>query len=93
MLTVFAYKAPYFQCETLFYGLTLGLFVLVLRLLQRPHLLTTVLVGSVGALAHLTKASILPTIVLATGLLLIRGIYEQGRSWPIIGKCENGWGV
>ncbi len=81
MLTVFAYKAPYFQCEILFYGLTLLLFVLVLRLLQRPHPLTAVLVGSVGAFAHLTKASILPTIVLATGLLLIRGIYEQGRSW------------
>lgn len=83
MLTVFAYKAPYFQCEILFYGLTLGLFVLVVRLLQRPHPLTAVLVGSVGALAHLTKASILPTIVLATGLLLIRGIYEQGRSWRL----------
>lgn len=62
--TVFIFKAGYFQAELLFYGLNFALFLLMARLLQRPTWPVAILCGGVAALAHLTKASILPGLLL-----------------------------
>lgn len=82
MLTVLAYKAPYCQADVLFYGLSCLLFCLLLSLIDNPCWTTSVLARAVGGLAHLTKASVLPAMGLALGVLLIRGSvvwYQQYR--------------
>ena len=80
-LTVLIYKAPYFQAEILFYGLSFVLFVLLLALVSRPRLVVAVAAGVVAALAHLTKASILPAVALAVAcislLMLLRAFKER----------------
>jgi hypothetical protein len=83
--TVFIYKAPYFQAELLFYGLSFGLFVLLVELVSRPRFSVAVPAGVAAALAHLTKASILPAVALAVacmGLLMLlqwRGASKKER--------------
>jgi hypothetical protein len=61
--TVFIFRAGWFQSELLFYFFNFCLFLLFWRLLERPSLLMAVLAGVMAALAHLTKASILPGLV------------------------------
>jgi hypothetical protein len=74
MFTVFAYNSPYFQTDVLFYGITLVLFYLLFSLVQKPRIQTAVLAGLVGSIGHLTKASVLPAILLAALLLIVRGV-------------------
>jgi hypothetical protein len=73
MFTVFAYKAPYFQTEVLFYGIGLVLFYLLLSLIRKPQIRTAVLAGITAGIGHLTKASVLPALLLAGLCLLLRG--------------------
>lgn len=70
--TMFVYKAPFFQAETLFYGLSFGLFMLMLELIRRPRWPIAAVAGVVGGLAHLTKASVLPAIGLCVACLCLR---------------------
>ena len=74
MFTIFAYKSPYFQPEVLFYGIGLLLFGSLLELIRRPNLSTAVLAGCVGGVAHLTKASVLPSLLLASACLVARTV-------------------
>ncbi len=76
MFTVFAFKAPYFQAEVLFYGMGLVLFYLLLSLIRKPRIRTAVFAGIAAGIAHLTKASVLPALLLAGVLVLIRGIVD-----------------
>ncbi|RMG41636.1 MAG: hypothetical protein D6719_08080 [Candidatus Dadabacteria bacterium] len=62
--TVFVFKAPYFQAELLYYTLFFFAFLTWLKLLESPDLKTAVLSGTLTALAHLTKASVLPGLVI-----------------------------
>lgn len=62
--TVFMFKAGHFQCELLFYFLNLLLFVLCIENLLRPTALRAGVLGLVAGLAYLTKASVLPALVL-----------------------------
>jgi hypothetical protein len=62
--TVFIFKAGWFQAELLFYFLNFTMFYLMWRLLQRPSYILAILTGAVAGLAHLTKASILPGLVI-----------------------------
>lgn len=75
--TVFAYKAPYIQADILFYGLAFALFILMIELLLRPRFTVAVAVGLVGGIAHLTKASVLPGIILCLMCLLARQVFES----------------
>jgi len=74
MFAVFAYKAPYFQADILFYGVGLLLFYLLVTLIRRPEWRTAALAGVTAGVGHLIKASVLPTLLLATPLLIIRGM-------------------
>ena len=73
---VFIFKAGWFQAELLFYFLSFVLFLLMWRTLQRPSWSRAVGVGVTAALAHLTKASILPGLVLFLGVLAEEAIAE-----------------
>ena len=79
MFTVFAYRSPYFQTEVLYYGINLLLFVLLVSLIERPRIQTAGLAGLIGGIGHLTKASILPAVILAVVCLLIRAGIELHR--------------
>jgi len=74
MFTVFAYKAPYFQTEVLFYGINLTLFYLLLSMLKKPGIPIAALAGITAGVGHLTKASVLPALLLAGLCLLLRGL-------------------
>jgi hypothetical protein len=74
--TVIVYKAPFFQPELLFYGESFILFVLILELLKRPRIAIAAAAGLIGGIAHLTKASILPAIVLCLVCLMLRAIIQ-----------------
>jgi len=72
--TLFAYKAPYCQPELLFYGVNLGLFALLVELVERPRAGVALAAGAVAALAHLIKGSVLPGVALTTGCLGIQAL-------------------
>lgn len=69
--TVLAYKAPYFQAEVLYYGLSFLVFVLFAECIMHPRWQIGLASGGAAALAHLTKASVLPAVVLISICLLI----------------------
>jgi hypothetical protein len=80
--TIFIFKAGWFQAELLFYFLNFTLFYLLWRLLQRPSYLLAILAGIVAGLAHLTKASILPGLViwlLVASLQHLWNMFHQRR--------------
>lgn len=80
MFTLFVFKAPYFQAEVLYYGIGLALFCVLLNLVHRPSLKMALLAGCLGGVAHLTKASVLPTLFLAATCLVARsvnGLFRQ----------------
>ena len=70
--TVFAYKSPYFQAEVLFYGVTFLLFVLMVELITRPRVAVAFACGMIGGIAHLTKASVLPGMIVCWFFLFLR---------------------
>lgn len=74
--TVFAYKAPYFQTEILFYTISLILFYLLLKFVKEPTVGIAVLAGGVGGLGHLTKASVIPAITLAVIVVLVQVLFD-----------------
>ncbi|MBN2412342.1 hypothetical protein JXQ31_11675 [candidate division KSB1 bacterium] len=65
--TVFIFKAPYFQCELLYYFLAFFTFLLILKMFTAPTWYYAVLTGVFTGLTYLTKASVMP----ALGLLAI----------------------
>jgi len=69
---VFIFKAPYFQCELLFYTLNLISFLLMTRMLVRPTLPAALAGGVALALAYLTKASVLPGLLLFVVFFVVR---------------------
>ena len=77
--TMFAYKAPYFQAEVLFYPISLFLFYLLLSLVKKPKIKTAILAGFVGGIGHLTKASVLPAVLVASVIVLLRGVISHWR--------------
>lgn len=81
MFTVFAYKSPYFQAEALFYTINFLLFYLLLSLVRKPQILTAVFAGLIGGLGYLTKASVLPAVILAAMLVLVRGAIDLWRQY------------
>ena len=79
---VFLFKAPYFQSELLFYFLNLCSFLLMCGLLRQPDWRRAVLTGTVLGLGHLTKASVLPGLVLFAAASLLKaahGLWQRRR--------------
>ncbi len=64
--TLYLYKAAYVQPELLYYNLFFVSLLLLARLLWRPDWLIACIAGVLLAVAHLTKASVLPLVGLFT---------------------------
>lgn len=80
LITAFAlyiFRAAYVQPELLYYTLVAFLFVSMLRYLTRPSIGLAVAIGVLAGLAHLTKASVLPGLVL---FLLVAFGWGLGRA-------------
>lgn len=74
--SLFIFKAPYFQAEILYYFLAFLGFVLALQLLENPALKLGIGAGIVFGLAHLTKASVLPGMMVFGAVFAVQ---ELGR--------------
>src|SRR5438874_644319 len=61
---VFLYRAGKAQAELLFYFISFCAFVLLLQMFAKPRWWLALLAGAVIGLAHLTKASVVPALVL-----------------------------
>jgi hypothetical protein len=73
--TVFIFRAGYFQTELLFYFLNFCGFLLMCRLLKKPSWQLSILTGVVLGISHLTKASILPGLMLFIVFFIAQIIY------------------
>lgn len=62
--SLYIFKAPYFQAEILYYFLAFIAFLLMLKMLIRPNIWLAITTGIIIGLAHLTKASILPGLII-----------------------------
>ena len=77
--SLYIFKAPYIQAESVYYLLAFIGFVLLARLLIRPEPKLAITAGVVLGLAHLTKASVLPGLILFSGVFLIKEIFAAVR--------------
>jgi hypothetical protein len=83
---VFIYRAGKAQVELLFYFVSFCAFVLLLQMFVRPRWWLAVLAGATTGLAHLTKASVLPALLIWTfvfGLLILW--HFRARPWRSVG--------
>jgi hypothetical protein len=91
--SLFIFKAPYFQAEILYYFLAFLGFVLILQLLEHPALKLGIGAGIVLGLAHLTKASVLPGLLLFGAVFavqeLARAMRGETPSNPERGGAES----
>jgi hypothetical protein len=81
---VFVYIAGWVQSEPLFYVLNSVLFLMMWRMLQRPTLRLAIGAGVVAALAHLTKASVVPGLA----VFLVFAVARGGIRW--LGAGQRG---
>jgi len=80
LLTAFCFlvfKAAYVQAEVLYYLLTFAVFLACWSLFRKPRLLVALFAGGLLGLAHLTKASVLP------GLLVFVVFYPLDILWQL----------
>ena len=90
---VFLYRAVMVQAEVLFYFVSFGGFLLLLRMLTAPRWWLALLSGVMMGIAHLTKASILPALVVWAAVFLVqifssdraRRSDESGNTWRRLG--------
>lgn len=80
----FIFRAGYVQCELLFYTLLFSAFVSFVRLLTgaagRGALILAVVGGVLAALAHLTKASMLPLAAIFVVIFTAATLFTLARS-------------
>ncbi len=82
--TLYIYKAAYVQPELLYYFLSFTTFLLMMKLLVRPRWDLAILTGLLLGLAHLTKASILPGVIIFVFFMTAKTVYEKiwlRRNW------------
>ncbi|MFZ4779753.1 MAG: hypothetical protein ACOYM3_30720 [Terrimicrobiaceae bacterium] len=80
--TVFAFRAAYVQAEILYYLLTFAVFLLCWSFFRKPRLLAAVLAGGLCGLAHLTKASVLPGLLVFVVFYPLDLLWQMARGHP-----------
>ena len=78
--TVFMFRAGYVQVELLFYVLNFCCFLIGWQLLKQPSWWLSILAGLLFGITHLTKASILPALLLLLVCLILRGLFAKQQS-------------
>jgi hypothetical protein len=78
-LSIFVFKAGFYQTENLYYVLSALAFISMVRVLTGAGLKEAAWVGLWAGLAHLAKASELPAFVLFLGMLLVGGLLSLLR--------------
>ena len=83
---VFIYRAGKAQVELLFYFVSFCAFVLLLQMFVKPRWWLALLAGATTGLAHLTKASILPALVIWTVVFAAQIVWSfRADPWRRIG--------
>jgi hypothetical protein len=87
---VCVFKAGYFQSELLYYFTSFVAFLLICHFLKRPRWWLAPLVGVAAAVAHLTKAGMLPLVAIFVAVFLAREVFDlfarmikPGRPRPV----------
>lgn len=84
--TLYMFKAPFVQTELLFYLLSFVTYLLMCHLLWQPESRnvwrTAVFTGIILGVAHLTKASVLPGLMLFVGTAILRALWGWVRKRP-----------
>ncbi|MEA3439125.1 MAG: hypothetical protein U9R58_02475 [Chloroflexota bacterium] len=70
--SLYIFKAPYFQAEVLYYFLAFLGFVLMCQMIIQPDTKTAIATGIVLGLAHLTKASIIPGLIIMIAVYILK---------------------
>ena len=78
-------KAPFVQAEILFYWLFAAAYIRALDTLRQPTWRGALEVGLLLALAHFTKASVLPTLAIYVASLGLRWVIQLARGRYIAG--------
>lgn len=86
---VFIYRAVLVQAEVLFYFISFCGFLLLLRMLTAPRWWLALLSGATMGIAHLTKASVLPALVVWAAVFLVQ-IFSNDRARRG-GDSGNAW--
>jgi hypothetical protein len=89
----FLYRAPLAQTEVLYYFITFCAFLLLLRMLIAPRWWLAILSGAIMGLGHLTKASVLPGLVVWVAVFLAQIFWthrarenaDSGNQWHRLG--------
>lgn len=79
--SAFIFKAAYFTSENLYYFLSFLGFVLLCRMLLKPNLRLALVTGLVLGLGHLTKASIIPGLLIFLVVFAAKLIAEKCVDW------------
>jgi hypothetical protein len=77
---LYVFKSGYFLVELLYYTVAFLAYALLCALLIKPSRTLSVAAGIVLGIGHLTKASILPTLLLFTGIFLLKELLPGGGS-------------
>lgn len=80
--TFFMFKAPFFQSELLFYLLSFLAFLLMLKMLVKPTIYTGIVTGIILGIAHMTKASVIPALLLLCFFLGVGILVDFVRHQP-----------
>jgi len=76
-LSVFLYKAPWFQVEIFYYFLAFCAFLTMWMSLKRGGVKWGIISGAITAITHLTKASVIPLYALFCLFLIIKVFLSQ----------------
>ncbi len=83
---VFVFRAGYLQVELLYYVAFFIGFLLMVRLLAKPSWALAAFTGLWLGVAHLTKASILPGLLLFAAIFALQGLGLLIRGWRQRGR-------
>ena len=78
---LYVFKSGYFMVELLFYTISFCAYILLGFLLIKPSIKLSIVTGIVLGVGHLTKASILPALMLFIGVFTARELFFIYQRW------------
>jgi hypothetical protein len=78
--SLFIYKSGYIQPELLFYSMYFISYMMMLKMINEPNIKLGIASGVVIAVTYLVKASVLPSLIIFLGLLLLKQLISIRKS-------------